>query len=199
MLKSVKVKDRFKIIPYILDGKENNSLTDEELLICRNSIELMAEDSKGDRLADNYSKWLKLESMYIYSLLWDIVDQKPVMFSGAQPVTKNCCRLFSRYYLFTDYRTEHTKNLYDKVDDFEVDKFHLDYSSKKYPFIFWSRDRGPSFFYRIKKARPDVFGDWEIYPYTVDILWRDNYQGIMYTGPGKVDYEKYIEELLFDK
>jgi hypothetical protein len=199
MLRSININDKFKIIPYIFDGKENASLTDDELKICCNSIKLMAEDSVHDRLADNYSKWLKLESMYIYSLLWDIEYCRPVMFSGAQPVTENCCRLFSRYYLFTDYRTEHTKNLYDKVDDFEVDKFHLEHAGKKYPFIFWSRDRGPSFFYRIKNARPDVFGEWEIYPYTVDILWRDNYQGIMYTGPGKEDYEKYIDELLFDK
>lgn len=197
MLTSKKINNKFKMIPYIVDGKENTLLSDYEMSMCRNSIKLMATDSVNDRLTENYSKYLKLESMYIYSLLWDIEYQCPVMFSGAQHMSKNCCRLFSRYYLFTNYRTLHTDNLYAKVDDFKVDMLHLENTKNKYPFIFWSRDRGTGFFKRIKKARPDVFNSWSVYPSLVEILWKDNFQGIIYTNTSEP--ETYLKELRFNK
>tara|TARA_B110000503_G_scaffold140660_1_gene232113 strand:- start:2467 stop:3057 length:591 start_codon:yes stop_codon:yes gene_type:complete len=195
MLETVKVNDRFRIIPYIVEGKENLSLTSHEILMCRNSIENMKYDSANDRLTNNYSLNLNLDSMYLYSLYWDALLQKPVMFSGAQVMSDNCCRLFSRYYLFTKYRTQHTTNLYAKVDDFEVDKFHLEHTKSKYPFIFWSRDKGTGFFKRLKTARPDIFNDWLVYPNLIELLWENNKQGIMYTNTNTPDI--YLKELSF--
>lgn len=197
MFKSIRVNDRFKIIPYIVEGKENTSLSAHDIIMCRNSIELMKDDSVNDRLSQNYSSLLRLDSMYLYSLFFDTAYQKPVMFSGAQIMSKNCCRLFSRYYLFTDYRTQHTDNLYAKVDDFRVDKFHLEHASKKYPFIFWSRDKGTGFFKRLKRARPDVFDSWTVYPELVELVWEGNKQGVIYTNTDTPDV--YLNELTVNK
>lgn len=196
-LNPVIIENNFKIIPYITNGKENAALDDIDLNICRSSILLMQEESKKDRLYRNYTEHLNLDKMYIYTLLWDIKTRSPVMFSGAQSMTENCCRIFSRYYLFNNYRTKHTDNLYAKVDDFKVDQFHLKVCKDKYPFIFWSRDRGTGFFKRLKNSRPDLFDDWKVYPIPVEILWKDNIQGIMYTNTNAP--ELYIKELFFNK
>lgn len=196
-LDPVIIENNFRIIPYIADGKENTALDKNDLDLCRSSILLMQEESKKDRLYRNYTEHLNLDKMYIYTLLWDTNSHRPVMFSGAQCMTENCCRIFSRYYLFNDYRTKHTDNLYAKVDDFKVDQFHLINCKDKYPFIFWSRDKGTGFFKRLKNARPDLFSTWEVYPDTVEILWKDNVQGIMYTNTNNPDL--YIKELLFNK
>lgn len=177
-----------RIIPYIIYGKENSDLTQEDLEICRHSITLMQEECVNDRLAINYSKWLKLERMAMYCLVLD--GKNPVMFSGAQHTSENTCRLFSRYYLFNAYRTDPSKNLYDKVDNFETDLFMLDYLKNRYKLFFWSRDKGTSFFKRIKNNKPNIFGDWTVHDQPVEILWKNNIQGIFYKGD-----ISYINEL----
>lgn len=181
-----------KIIPYIIHGKENVALTSEELKMCRSSLALMQEESKSDRLAENYTTWLKLERMAMYCLVLD--GTAPVMFSGAQHMSNNCCRLFSRYYLFDKYRTNPSNNLYAKVDDFKTDLYMLEKLKDQYKLFFWSRDKGNNFFKRIKKARPDVFENWTVHDELVEILWNDNIQGIIYTGD-----ISYINELAINK
>lgn len=179
-----------KIIPYIIDGVENKQIPGMDLILAKQAIKYMKEESKTDRLAENYDKWLKLETMAMYCVVWDTKANKPVMTSGAQRMSDNCCRLFSRYYLFDDYRTKHTDNLYAKVDDFKTDMYMLGELKDKYKLFFWSRDKGTGFFSRIKNARNDVFGDWQVHNTPVEILWKDNIQGIMYTGD-----INYIKEL----
>ena len=93
-----------KIIPYIIDGVENKQIPGMDLILAKQAIKYMKEESKTDRLAENYDKWLKLETMAMYCVVWDTKANKPVMTSGAQRMSDNCCRLFSRYYLFDDYR-----------------------------------------------------------------------------------------------
>jgi len=181
------------IIPYIIRGTENTNLTNDELEICHNSIALMQNECVNDRLSDNYSKWLKLERMAMYCLVLDD-EKRPVMFSGAQHMSKNTCRLFSRYYLFNAFRTDPSKNLYNKVDNFETDLFMLDYLKNQYKLFFWSRDKGINFFKRIKKTRNDIFYNWKVYEQPIEILWKDNIQGIMYTGD-----ISYIDELTVNK
>ncbi len=183
-----------KYIPYIINGKENNLLSAADLSLSRLAISQMKTESKKDRLSDNYDKWLKLETMSMYCIVVDTDTNNPVMTSGAQHMSNNCCRLFSRYYLFDAYRTKHSDNLYAKVDNFETDLYMLEELKDKYKLFFWSRDKGTGFFKRIKTARKDVFNDWNVHSEPVEILWKDNIQGIIYTGD--IDY---ISELAFNE
>lgn len=189
----------YRFLPYIVNGTENCNLSSDDLDLCRQALAAMQTDSDGDRLQENYTKWLRLERMHYYSFLWDLAEYKPVMGTGAQRITSNCCRLFSRYYLYKDYRTiPHKTSLYDKVDDFETDMLHLDMVWDEYPFIFWSRDKGTGFFTRLKAARPDIFSNWIVHSEPVPIMYSDNVQGIIYTGSGKDNPDPYIKELLFE-
>ena len=166
----------------------------KQMVNAKQAIEYMKEESKSDRLADNYDKWLKLDTMAMYCVVWDNKVNRPIMASGAQHMSSNTCRLFSRYYLFNDYRTKHSDNLYAKVDDFRTDMYMLEQLKDKYKLFFWSRDKGTGFFKRIKQARSDVFDSWTVHDKPVEILWKDNIQGIIYTGD-----INYIEELIFNK
>lgn len=183
-----------KYIPYIVDGNENNTLSNNDLLLAQSAISQMKTESKKDRLSKNYDKELKLQSMNIYCIVIDTDTNKPVMASGAQHMSTNCCRLFSRYYLFDDYRTKHSDNLYAKVDNFKTDLYMLEQLKDKYKLFFWSRDKGTGFFKRIKSARKDVFSNWQVHNQPVEILWKNNIQGIMYTGD-----ITYIKELAINK
>ncbi len=171
-----------KIIPYIIDGQENKNLDVNTLTQGRVGIQKMQDECGSDRLSENYTKWLKLDTMSMYCIVWDKENDQPVMATGAQHMSDNCCRLFSRYYLFEAYRTKHSDNLYAKVDDFKTDMYMLDTLKEKYKLFFWSRDKGTGFFKRIKNARSDVFDNWTIHNQPVEILWKNNIQGIIYTG-----------------
>ena len=96
--------------------------------------------------------------------------------------------------MFNEYRTKHTDNLYAKVDDFETDMYMLNELKDKYKLFFWSRDKGARFFKRIKAVRADIFNEWNVHSEPVEILWKDNIQGIIYTGD-----INYISELAFNK
>lgn len=183
-----------KILPYIIDGEENKNLPGLDLINAKQAIQLMKDESKTDRLADNYDKWLKLHTMRMYCVVWDNKTNQPVMTSGAQHMSNNTCRLFSRYYLFNAYRTKHTDNLYHKVDDFQTDMYMLKQLKDRYKLFFWSRDKGTGFFKRIKKARNDVFAHWQVHNTPVEILYENNIQGIFYTGD-----VSYINELAANK
>jgi hypothetical protein len=183
-----------KIIAYIIDGKENPNISLDDINTSRHSIQAMQQECRKDRLAENYTKWLKLDTMSIYCIVLDTDTNRPVMATGAQHMSDNCCRLFSRYYLFNEYRTKHTDNLYAKVDDFETDMYMLNELKDKYKLFFWSRDKGARFFNRIKAVRADIFNEWNVHSEPVEILWKDNIQGIIYTGD-----INYISELAFNK
>lgn len=161
------------VIHHTVDGRPtDNKIADI-------SFREMAIDSKQDRLYKNYIN-MSLKDMRYYSLVVD-GDMNPVMFTGAQHLTNNVCRLFSRYYLFTEYRTDQ-KYLYNKVDNFESDMMHLNLLRDQYKLFIWSRDRGNRFFQRIKQHRPDVFGDWTVHPDKINLMWPNNDQGLIYTG-----------------
>jgi UDP-N-acetylglucosamine:LPS N-acetylglucosamine transferase len=96
--------------------------------------------------------------------------------------------------LFDDYRTKHSDNLYAKVDNFKTDLYMLEQLKDKYKLFFWSRDKGTGFFKRIKNARKDVFASWQVHNQLVEILWKNNTQGIIYTGD-----ITYIKELTVNK
>jgi hypothetical protein len=187
----------YTAIPFYINGDRNPSLTNSEIICCEDSLEQMRVESADDRLHKNYiARNLKLNHMVIYSLLYDHKTCQPVMWSGAQRISKNTCRLFSRYYLFKNYRTDPSvTNLYDKIDNFELDLFHLNNVNSKFPFIFWSRDKGTSFFKKLKQAKAEVFGDWTVHDKLIPIHTNDNIQGIIYTCSDKENVSVYINEL----
>ena len=185
----------YTVIPLIVNGTSPDKSVND---IAQRTFELLEQDSATDKLADNYTlKGLKLHDMIVYSVLWDYKKDQPVLVTGAQHMTTNTCRLFSRYYLFRDYRTGNSNSRYDKVDDFQVDLYHLEHIKERYPFIFWSREKGNKFFRRIKSIRPDVFEGWFVYSKNIELLWKDNWQGILYTNTTSPDL--YIDELTFNE
>ena len=195
-LNSFDMQSGYRCIPYVVSGKPNSALSFEDKKCAEIALDWLNDDCKNDRLQNNYIKYLKLNEMAIYSIVWDKEQGMPVMLSGAQPMSINCCRLFSRYYVFTNYRTQPSKtNMFDKIDNFETDLFHLNSLKNNFAFMFWSRDKGVSFFEKIKKVRPDVFAEWNVYPKEIELKWKDNWQGIFYTNTNMP--EKYIEELSF--
>lgn len=197
-INSIKLQCGYIAIPYVVEGQINTNLTKDELDKCNTAIKSLQTECIDDRLSKNYIKELSLDQMVRYSVLWDDTNDQPVLTTGAQKMSKNCCRLFSRYYLFKNYRTKSNQtSMYDKVDNFETDLLHLELLRNEYPFLFWSRDKGTAFFKKIKNARPDVFLEWIILDRTIRLLRKNNIQGIIYTGIGKDNPETYITELLF--
>ncbi len=192
VIKKTKLPCGYTMIPLVVNGCSPSKQVTE---IAQRTFKLLEQDSVDDKLAKNYTfKGLNLKNMAVFSVLWDFNTDQPVLVTGVQHITNNTCRLFSRYYLFKNYRTTGINHRYDKVDDFQADMFHLKYVKNYYPFVFWSREKGNRFFNRIKQIRPDIFADWNIYDHNIELVWENNWQGIFYTGS-----EKYISELIFNK
>lgn len=187
----------YKVIPFIVNGTYNKILNTEDAEIACESVGLLKQDCKEDRLERNYTDWLYFERFAIYSVLWDIDKMRPVLTTGAQQTSAETIRLFSRYYLFKDYRTKMQDGMFNKIDNFETDMFHKTLLEKSYPFIFWSRDKSKGFFEKISKHK--MFKDWRVFPKPVEILYKDNFQHIMYTGLGKGNPKIWIDQLLPNK
>lgn len=145
------------------------------------AIHQAEQESKDDRLANNYKKDnLKLDQMVMFNVVFD--GANPVLMSGCQKITKDVVRVFSRYYHFKYYRTDGS-NMFEKVDDFMELQYSLNFLFHlRYAGVIWTRDKSPGFFKKLKKARPDIFNDWNVYPDKVKILYPDNYQYVFYTG-----------------
>ena len=181
----------FSVIPIVVNGLPPNK---QVMPIFQRVLPALRQDSATDKLANNYTnKGLKLQQMAIFSVLWDYNNDQPVLVTGAQRMSNNTCRLFSRFWLFSNYRTNQTNQKFDQLDDFQVDLWHMDHLKKQYPFFFWSREKGNRFFKRIKEKRPDVFHNWNVHEDLIELVWKDNWQGILYTGS-----DKYINELRFN-
>jgi len=174
-----------KIIPYI----ENKQVNAQHKTLCETALHKMYRECCNDRLAENYSdNTMRLNKMEMYCFLFD-ENNKPVQASGCQILSENVVRIYSRYYVFKDFRTANTARL-DKTDNF----LDIDYclpKLEKFPLIICSRDKSPSFFKKLKKTRPEVFSSWHIYPSEIELMWRNNFQHIFYTGD-----VTYIEEII---
>jgi hypothetical protein len=48
--------------------------------------------------------------------------------------------------------------------------------------IFWSRDKSPKFFEKLKEGRPDVFFGWQVLEKKINIIYADNEQYIFYVS-----------------
>tara|TARA_Y100000385_G_scaffold59774_1_gene57934 strand:+ start:26659 stop:27228 length:570 start_codon:yes stop_codon:yes gene_type:complete len=172
----------YRVVPYIYKGRFNFEISQRDMSLCDNAIYTMSLQRGGDRLDENYSgRNLHLKDMHLYNFVFDGIE--PVLASGAQ-YDGDSIRVFSRYFGFNNYRTN-GKILLDKVDDFDELKYTLRHLDNK--LIYWSRDKSPKFFERLKAGRPDIFSDWKVHPDKVNIMRTagtvsDNYQSIFYTG-----------------
>jgi hypothetical protein len=187
----------YRVIPFIVNRKYNKQLESLDAERSFKTLNLMQNECTNDRLAKNYIDDLRLDQMSLYSVLWDEANDKPVLTTGAHHISLECVRLFTRYYLFKNYRTTMSNGLFAKIDNFETDFFHKNLLFNQYPFLFWSRDKSPAFFKKISKIQ--LFKDWKVYPHKVAITKAKNMQYIMYTGIGKKNPKIYIDQLLSNK
>lgn len=177
----------FRLVPYML----NNQLTREEDELCKHALDLMEQESSADRLMDNYSKWLRLERMEIFTFIFDS-NNNPVQASGCQIMSDNVVRVCSRYYIYNKFRKQ-SSNLLDKLDNFADLQYCIPRLSH-YPLIIWSRDKSPGFFRRLKNGRPDIFSSWQLYSKKIEINWKDNFQYVFYTGD-----DNYMSEIFYEE
>ncbi len=181
-MKSVELRCGHTWIPLIYKGEENPELLPKQLVAAKRSIDKLQVDRLSQRLSDNYrADRLHLQKMFVYSVVYDFTSERPVMVTGVQAVGPSSARVFSRYFVFPEYRSQQaTATFLEKSDDFEVLQIEVEATAAHFPFLFWSRDKGSRFFERIKTARADVFSQWKVHPEKVEILYKDNFQGIFY-------------------
>jgi len=174
---------KLKIKPYILKGiKQPGDYTE--------LFRQLQLDSIGDRLAVNYRLHkLNLGRMYNFNFVMD--GDEPVQVSGTEICSDNVVRVFSRYYVFKEYRTDSKKPL-DKTDDFQELQFTLS-TLDRFPLVIWSRDKNAGFFKRLKKGRPDLFENWHVHDQQVELMYKENFQSIFYTGD-----ISYLDEVIYD-
>ena len=191
----------FKLIPYIYRGRVNNFLTEEEFRFCNETFDQLEKESESHRLSKNFSrKNLHLDKMFLFSILTDPESGAPVFVTGVQRVGSYSARVFSRYYVFEKFRTKPSvSSMFDKIDNFQVLQFELSEALDTYPFIFWSRDKGVSFFRRLKSKKLDIFNDWNVHNEKVEIIYPGNIQGIFYLNNGDRSSEFYIKKDLSPK
>ena len=165
----------------IWNGKPNPEMSRSDHDRCEYAIRLQASDSHSDRLRNNYEANLRLSDMFLYTVLWDEVTDQPVQLSGAQMIGHNACRLYSRFYIFSDYRVHSCGNLNttDKLDNFDVLKMHVFVTEHFFEHLFITRDRGIKAFQRFKRSRPDIFSDWTLLPEVCEVGFEGNYQGCL--------------------
>ncbi len=169
-----------RIVPYLYNRKINMKISTWDRTICEAALAMMQMERKSHRLADNYTyKQLHLSKMFLYNFVFYKDTFEPIFCSGSQVVNDNSIRVFSRYFSFNKYKTDGTE-LLDKVDNFDELKYSLEYLNHK--LIFWSRDKSPKFFHRLKDGRPDVFSKWEVYSDKLEIIYPNNNQYVFYTG-----------------
>tara|TARA_B100000900_G_C20599924_1_gene725052 strand:+ start:4591 stop:5127 length:537 start_codon:yes stop_codon:yes gene_type:complete len=155
-----------------------------------NAFEQLRSDSIGDRLGDNYSKdKLNLDQMYNFIFSYD--GDNIVQVSGCQMCSKNVVRVFSRYYVFKEYRTD-SSYLFDKTDNFSELKYSLETLSD-YKLVIWSRDKSAGFFKKLKEHRSDLFYNWKVHNKPIELMYKNNYQSIFYTGD-----ISYMDEVVYD-
>lgn len=175
----------FTIKPYILCGVKQPGNFDS-------LFTTLANDCIGDRLENNYKgKMLHLDEMYNFNFVMQGND--PVFISGSQICSPNVCRVFSRYYVFKQFRTNSPKKLLNKIDNFYELEYTLKTLQHKFQLIIWSRDKGGRFFKKLKKSNLPIFKNWNVYDKPIELLYKNNFQNIFYTGD-----ISYLKEALYD-
>ena len=173
-----------RIVPYIYKRKFNFEVSQRDMSMCDAAKVLMDKERIGHRLENNYSREnLHLGKMFLFNFVFYKNTVEPMFCSGSQ-IDGNSIRVFSRYFAFKKYRIDGMSML-KNVDNFDELNYSLQYLNHK--LVYWSRDKSPKFFERLKKGRSDVFANWEVHPDKINIMRTaetiiDNYQSIFYTG-----------------
>ena len=168
-----------KIIPFIYNRKLNMDLSQRDQTLCQAALVQMDKERIGHRLEDNYSREnLHLGKMFLFNFVFYKNTVEPMFCSGSQ-IDGNSIRVFSRYFAFKKYRID-GMNMLKNVDNFDELNYSLRYLNHK--LIYWSRDKSPKFFHRLKKGRPDIFSEWKIHPNKLEIIYPDNNQYVFYKG-----------------
>jgi len=168
-----------RIISYIRDGIRTHE--DDEL--CHSAFLQMETERDGDRLSDNYSfSNLNLDRMVMFNFVFD--NNEPVLCSGCENIYPGVVRVMSRYYHYKDFRTDGT-SMFEKVDDFKELTYCVD--NLDVPLIIWTREFSKGFFTKLKRARPDIFKEWNVYPDKLQIgspplKKANNLQYVFYKG-----------------
>ena len=151
--------------------------------ICEAALAMMQMERKNHRLADNYTyEQLRLSKMFLYNFVFYKDTFEPMFCSGSQ-IDGKSIRVFSRYFAFKKYRID-GMNLLKNIDNFDELNYSLQYLNHK--LIYWSRDKSPKYFHRVKEGRPDIFSEWQVHPEKINIRYQwmaeDNKQYIFYNG-----------------
>lgn len=192
---SIQLKCGYTQIFLIYEDKKNLNLNAAEQIAVEKTFSKLEVDRHDQRLADNYQlERLHLDKMFSFSIIYDFEKSLPVFITGVQKIGSYSARVFSRYFMFPEYRTlANQHGMLKKIDDFEVLQNELKFAKPHFSFIFWSRDKGNLFFKKIKAARPDIFSDWQIYPETVELLYQNNHQGLLYYKKNEHSADYFIE------
>lgn len=173
----------FKWLPFIYMGQFNPDLDGSDVKKVMLSVEHLFNETKSDthRLAQNYSaNMLKYEKMYVFGIVWDMNKSLPVCISGLQDIGSVCGRLLSRYYVFSDYRTNGKNTFKNDIDDYAMLKIQKLMGERSFDLMFISRDTNHRYFQRLKKYRTDVYKDFDIYSHKIELLYENNWQNIFY-------------------
>jgi len=168
-----------RIVSYIKDSK----ITYEETDLCNDAFLQLQIEKDTDRLSDNYSfSNLNLDRMVMFNFVFD--NNKPVLCSGCENIYPGVVRVMSRYYHYKDFRTDGT-SMFEKVDDFKELTYCVD--NLNVPLIIWTREFSKGFFTKLKRARPDIFKEWNVYPDKLQIgspplKKANNLQYVFYKG-----------------
>ena len=144
-------------------------------------INQLLTDKTHDRLARNYDlDRLHLDRMTEFNA---VVDQhgRPMHLCGYEHITPDVVRIMSRYYVFKNFRTDGS-NLLEKTDNFQELATMMPQLQEKYKLIIWSRDKSAGFFKRLHSGRPDIFANWCLHKNRIELMYKDNFQNIFYTG-----------------
>lgn len=177
-----------KWIPFIMQGKLNSELDPGDSARALQALELLARETADftHKLNRNYDvKHMHYDEMFTYGVMWDNDKDEPVCCSGLQTFGI-AGRMLSRYYVFKSHRP--TLNAFtNDIDDYQMMQIQ---QCAPYPFLFISRDTGTKYFERLKKYRPDVYGDFEIYPDKIELKYKDNWQSIFYYNKGRLSSDQ---------
>ena len=119
--------------------------------------------------------------MLLYNFVFSRDDQ--VMFGSGAQWDGDAVRVFSRYFSFEQFKTD-GKNLFEKVDKWSELTWTIEILNSRgwNKLIYWSRDKSPKFFERLKIAQPTLFEDWQVHPAKIEIIYPNNKQYIFFTG-----------------
>lgn len=191
----------YKWLPFIYNGQFNPDLEGNDVKKVMLTLEKLFTETKTDthRLAKNYGvSMLKYEQMYIFGIVWDLKQNKPVCISGLQDIGKTVGRLLSRYYVFSDYRPKGKNTFSNDIDDYGMLKIQKIMGERVFDLMFISRDTNQKYFERLRKYRHDIFSSFEIHNEEIELIYEKNWQNIFYLKVNNdVDENRIIDSLKY--